>query len=99
MKGDTRAAVARYYQPWPVPVQAAQHTDSTVLADIGDWVTSLRQQGRVGSEVTFAITGSVGVLTDETGEHVLPQSAFLVLNRHGLHVLEAHAFWRHYQEM
>ncbi|WP_253841272.1 hypothetical protein [Actinokineospora globicatena] len=94
-----RSTVARYYQPWPAPVQAAHYTDSTVLSDISHWVTALRQQGKVAPEVTFTITTDdppTGLLTDPTGTHPLPLKAFLVLSHRGLHVLDPHTFHRTY---
>ncbi|PPK63611.1 hypothetical protein V5P93_001967 [Actinokineospora auranticolor] len=93
--------MARYYQPWPTPVQAAHYTEPGTLPAIGQWVTSLRQQGRVAPQVSFTIDGGeppVGVLTNGAVHHALVQTEFLVYDREGLHVLDAHTFWRHYYD-
>ncbi|WP_018685866.1 hypothetical protein [Actinokineospora enzanensis] len=95
-----RDAIARYYLPWPTPVQAAHNTDPVDLPAIGQWVTALRQQGRVAPEVTFAVTTHgdtpTGVLGDGSGRYPLPADGFLVLGHAGLFVADAHTFHRHY---
>ncbi|WP_157440738.1 hypothetical protein [Actinokineospora inagensis] len=99
MRGP-KATVARYYVPWTDPVQAAHYTDPSALPLIGQWVTALRQQGKVPPEVTFGIAPDTdpptGLLTDATGTHHLDLSEFLVFGRQGLHVLDADTFWQHY---
>ncbi|RLK54796.1 hypothetical protein [Actinokineospora cianjurensis] len=95
-----RSTVARYYLPWPAPVQAAHYTDPAVLPAISHWVTALRQQGKVSPNVTFTLTTDTpptATLTDDSGQHVLLPKSYLVLNHHGLHVLDPHTFHRHYQ--
>ncbi|MBM7773040.1 hypothetical protein JOD54_003244 [Actinokineospora baliensis] len=102
MRGS-KGTVARYYLPWPTPVQAAHYTDPSTLPAISQWVTALRQQGKVAPEVTFGIDTTdhppTGVLTDQTGAHPLRLSGFLVFGRQGLHVLDAHTFWLHYRDV
>jgi hypothetical protein len=98
--GSTR--VIKLYQPWPAPVQAACFRDETVLPEIEQWVTTLRERGGVPTEVGFAVRrrrgALVGVLHDRLGEHELTPGAFLVFGRCGLHVLEERAFFQRYQD-
>lgn len=97
-----RTRVIRIYQPWPTPVRAACYTDPAVLPEIGAWVARLREQGLVPPDIGFTIRRDkgdpVGVLGDETGEHELRPTGFLVFGRGELRVLDEAAFFGQYHD-
>ena len=100
MPGTPR--VIKLYQPWPAPVLAACYREPSVLPEIERWVSTLREQGKIASDVGFAIRrrrgALVGVLRDRTGECELPRGGFLVFGQAGLRVLDERSFFLQYYE-